>query len=65
MIYGNDDHDISLNEYRSSEHDKLIFENACDAEVDRSRSDWEEIADKVMTQGLHSALTMYIALAKE
>ena len=65
VIYGNEDHDISLNAYRSSDHEKLIFENACLAEVDRSRGDCEEVADKVMTQGLHSALTMYIALARE
>jgi len=39
VIYGNENHDISLNEYRSSDHEKLIFENACVAEVERSRED--------------------------
>lgn len=35
IIYGNDDEGISHNEYRSSQHDDLIFENACLAEQDR------------------------------
>lgn len=65
VIYGNDDAGISFNEYRSSEHDELIFENACEADLERSRDDCPDVADKVMTQGLHSAITMYISLARE
>jgi hypothetical protein len=30
LIYGNDDEDIPYNNYLSSDHESILFENACD-----------------------------------
>jgi PAS domain S-box-containing protein len=64
LIFGNDDEGITFSEMRSKEHDDLLFENACTAAVIRSLGDCEEVGNKAMMQGLHSALGMYINLAR-
>lgn len=64
LIFGNDDVGITFSEMRSQKHDDLLFENACTANVHRSKADCETVGNKAMMQGLHSALGMYITLAR-
>lgn len=64
MIFGNEDEGITFSEMRSREHDDLLFENACNVDIKRGRDDCEEVGNKAMMQGLHSALGMYINKAR-
>lgn len=64
LIFGNEDAGISLSEMRSEKHDNLLFEDACEVDFDRSKTDCDNVGDKVVSQGLHSALGMYTTLAR-
>ena len=64
LIFGDEEAGVTFSEIRSEEHDNILFENACNVPVDRSKSDCETVGDKAMLQGLHSALGMYTTLAR-
>ena len=64
LIFGAEEHGIAFSEMRSQEHDDILFENACNVEVSRSKPDCDTVGDKAMMQGLHSALGMYTTLAR-
>jgi hypothetical protein len=64
LIFGNDEEGITYTDHYSSEHEKLLYTDACDLTRDRSKDDCEEVWDKVMTQGIHSSIVTYIALAR-
>jgi len=64
LIFGNPDHSIAYSGLRSAQHDSVLFTDACDIEVNRSQADCPEVADRALSQGLHSALGMYITLAR-
>jgi hypothetical protein len=60
LMYGNEEEGIPYNDYLSSDHESLFYENACDVPQIRGLDDCETVGDKVMMQGLHSAISMYI-----
>lgn len=64
MIFGNPDEAITYNDMRSSTHDDILFDNACNVAVVRNLDDCETVSDKSLLQGLHSALGMYTTLAR-
>jgi PAS domain S-box-containing protein len=64
LIFGNADEGIHSTSMRSQSHDDLLFQNACLAPVLRSKSDCETVGNKAMIQGLHSAIGLYITLAR-
>lgn len=64
LIFGNDEAGLTFSNLRGSEHDTLLFTDACIAPISRNQTDCETIADKAMKQGLHSALGMFITLAR-
>ena len=64
LIFGNTEQGLSFNDVRSSIHDELLFTNGCIAPVNRSDANCSKVGDGIMTQGLHSALSMYTTLAR-
>lgn len=64
LIFGNPQESIHFSDMRSDAHDVLMFSDACSAPVYRSLGDCPTIAKKAMMQGLHSALSMYVTLAR-
>lgn len=64
IVFGNEENGLTFSSMRSSKHDALLFDDACTAPVVRSIADCAVIGNKVMQQGLHSALAMYITLAR-
>lgn len=64
LIFGNPDHSLAYSGLRSSEHDSVLFTDACAIALNRSDMDCAEVADKALAQGLHSALGMYGTLAR-
>lgn len=64
LIFGNPDYSIAYSGLRSAQHDSLLFTDACGTEVNRSETDCGEVADKALAQGMHSALGMYVTLAR-
>lgn len=64
LIFGNDREGISYTDALSSEHEDLLFTDACEAPQDRSKDDCDTIGDKAMTQGIHSAIVLYISTAR-
>jgi len=64
LIFGNSEAGLTFSSMRSSGHDALLFDDACTAPVVRSGSDCGSVGNKVMQQGLHSALAMYLTLAR-
>ena len=64
LIFGNSEAGLTFSNMRSGTHDSLLFEDACIAPTARSKSDCTTVGNKVMEQGLHSALAMYITLAR-
>jgi len=49
---------------RSKEHNTLLFANACALQQHRGAEDCYEVADRALAQGLHSALSSYVTLAR-
>ena len=64
LIFGNPQESIHFSDMRSNQHDLLMFSDACSAPIYRSLSDCPTVAKKAMMQGLHSALSMYVTLAR-
>jgi hypothetical protein len=64
LIFGNPQESIHFSDMRSDAHDMLMFSDACSAPVYRSLGDCPTVAKKAMMQGLHSALSMYVTLAR-
>jgi len=64
LIFGNEREGISYTEALSTEHEDLLFTDACDLDKDRSKDDCDLIGDKAMTQGVHSALVLYVSTAR-
>ena len=64
LIFGNPDYGLSFSDLRSTTHDDLLFSSACVSSPWRSLPDCATVGDKVMMQGLHSALDMYGTLAR-
>lgn len=64
LIFGNSDVDITYTDIRSTAHEDLLFQNGCVAPIVRSKTDCDSVGNKVMMQGLHSAISSYITLAR-
>lgn len=64
LIFGNKDYPIAFANIRSTEHDSLMFTDACSLSQNRSESDCNSVANEALSQGLHSAIGMYVALAR-
>lgn len=64
LVFGNSEAGLTFSSMRSSGHDALLFDDACTAPVVRSNAYCASVGNKVMQQGLHSALAMYMTLAR-
>ncbi|CAG9333953.1 unnamed protein product [Blepharisma stoltei] len=64
LIFGNDEEGLTYNDMRSSEHDKILFDDACDVPLIRNLDDCSTAGDGMLMQGLHSALGAYTTLAR-
>lgn len=64
LIYGDKDSGRLFSDYRSREHNELLFENGCIAPVIRGDGECYAVGKRAMVQGLHSAVGVYVALAK-
>jgi hypothetical protein len=49
LIFGNEKEGITYTDSLSTEHEDLLFTNACDLTKARSKDDCETVGDKVMT----------------
>jgi PAS domain S-box-containing protein len=64
LVFGNNDVGVTYIQMRSKAHDALLFEDACSSPLFRSKSDCASIYNQAMMQGLHSAVALYISLAR-